>query len=133
MLGSSYSSLLGSYITSIAPVNKRITNRWKVAGDEKKTNVPRAVFGESSDYNYSSALIYDYADLNVIDASNLRLSNMSLAYNLPVTLIHKILLSDARVQFNIENVMTIAHSSAAKYMLGGYDSPNYVFGLYFNF
>ena len=133
MLGSSYSSLLGSYITSIAPVNKRITNRWKVAGDEKKTNVPRAVFGESSDYNYSSALIYDYADLNVIDASNLRLSNMSLAYHLPVTLIHKILLSDARVQFNIENVMTIAHSSAAKYMLGGYDSPNYVFGLYFNF
>ena len=133
MLGSSYNSALGGYVTTLSPVNKDITKRWRKAGDETTTNVPRAVFGESSDYNYNSATIYNYADINVINAGNLRLSNVSLAYHLPTALIHKCFLSNARLQFNVENALTFAHGRTAKYLLGGYNSPNYVWGLYLNF
>lgn len=133
MLSNAYNSALMGYTASFAPVNKNITNRWKQAGDELKTNVPRALFPESSDYNSNSSTIYGYAGINVIDASNLRLANISLSYSLPSQMLHKIYLSNAKLQFNVENALTIAKSKAAKYMLGGYISPNYVWGLSFEF
>jgi TonB-linked SusC/RagA family outer membrane protein len=133
MLSNSYSSALGGYVTSFAPVNKDITNRWKQSGDETKTNIPRFVSYENVDYNSNSSTIYGYADINVIDASNLRLANISLSYHVPAQWLRKVYLSNAKIQFNVENALTIAKSKAAKYMLGGYTSPNYVWGLSFEF
>ncbi|MFR7812209.1 MAG: hypothetical protein ACLU4N_24890 [Butyricimonas faecihominis] len=37
------------------------------------------------------------------------------------------------VQFNIENLATIAFDRKAGYLLGSKDKPNYVCGLYLNF
>lgn len=133
MLSAAYNSAAGGYITQIKAVNKGIVNRWKQPGDELKTNIPRAVFGESPDYNYNSASIYSYADINVIDASNLRLRNVSLAYTLPKDWIKQARLQNLRLQFNMENVFTVAASKTAKYLLNGYQTPNYVWGLYLNF
>jgi hypothetical protein len=132
MLSSEYNDVMYSYVTALQPVSKEIVNRWRQAGDEANTNVPRAIFAESSDYSYSSEMIYRYADINVIDASNLRLSNISLTYRLPKMWLAKYSIGNARVQFNVENVLTVAHSKSAKYMLGGYNAPNYVLGLFFD-
>jgi TonB-linked SusC/RagA family outer membrane protein len=133
MLPSAWNGTLYSYVTSLAPVNSGIVNRWKQAGDEKTTNVPRALFAENPDYNSESYSLYSYADINVIDATSLRLANISLSYHLPAQWLHKVFLSNAKLQFNVENVLTIAKSKAAKYMLGGYTAPNYVWGLSFDF
>lgn len=133
MLGNAYNGALGGYVTTFAAVNKDITNRWKQAGDEAKTNIPRALFAENAEFNSESYSLYSYADINVIDASSLRLTNISLSYHLPSQWLRKVYLSNAKLQFNVENVLTIARSKAAKYMLGGYTSPNYVWGLSFNF
>jgi hypothetical protein len=73
------------------------------------------------------------ADINVLDADNLRLSNVSLSYKVPDLICKKIYMSGARLQFNIENAAMWAKSKEAKYMLGGYVKPNYVLGLYLNF
>lgn len=130
MLDNAYNSALRSYVTTIGPTNKDIAQRWQATGDESRTQVPRAVFAEDPVFSSNLYTIYSYADINVIDASNLRLANISLAYRLPQNFLKKIYLYTARVQINIENVCTFAHSKSAKYLLGGYNAPNYTLGLY---
>lgn len=133
VLGSAYNGTLGGYVTQISAVNKDIANRWKNSGDEARTNIPRLVFAEDPAYNSQSADIYQKADINVIDASNIRLRNISLAYSLPKTFARKVLLENVRFQFNVENALTIAKSKDAKYLLNGYRPANYVWGVYVNF
>ena len=133
MLNSAYNSALRGYVSTLAPVNKDIANRWRNPGDEAHTDVPAAIFAENPLFSSASRTIYGYADNHVISATNLRLSNVSVAYNIPTLLLRNISLTSARVQFNIENAVTFARSSEAKYMLGGYNAPNYVLGLYLDF
>ncbi len=133
MLSNSYNSALWSYVASVSTVNKDIVNRWRNPGDEAKTDIPAAIFAENPLFSSDSNSIYGYADKNVISASNLRLANISLAYNLPTTWLRNISMSSARIQFNVENVATFARSASAKYLLGGYEAPNYVLGLYLDF
>ncbi|WGQ10488.1 SusC/RagA family TonB-linked outer membrane protein [Pedobacter gandavensis] len=133
VLGSAYNAALQGYVTQITPVNKDITDRWRTAGDENRTDIPRLVFGEDPAYNSQSAEIYQKADINVIDASNIRLRNLSLAYRLPKTLVKKAYMENVRFQFNVENAFTIAKSKAAKYLLNGYRPANFVWGVYVNF
>ncbi|MDR0737473.1 MAG: SusC/RagA family TonB-linked outer membrane protein [Prevotellaceae bacterium] len=132
-LGSTYSSAARAYLTNIAATNKNIANRWRTAGDEAHTDIPRIFFAESPDYSGDLYSIYSRADINVIDAARLRLSNISLSYNVPASLCRKALLSGARLQFNIENLVTFAKSEEAKYLLGGYNNPTFVWGLHLNF
>lgn len=133
-LGSSWSGAVGSYITSLGgAVNKDIANRWREPGDEAHTDIPAVVFAESPNYLYDSGMIYSYADHNVLDMSNIRLSNLSLAYRLPNTLTRKLQLHGARLQFNVENAFTFAKSRDAKYLMGGYASPTFVGGLTLDF
>ncbi|ULT29039.1 TonB-dependent receptor [Sphingobacterium sp. E70] len=127
---------IGNYLTftTLAPMNKDIRNRWQQEGDELKTNIPRLVFPEETTlYNSASGTVYQYADLNVLDARNVQIRNISLAYRLPADWIKKMHLAQARLQFNAENVAMFTKSSNAKYMLGGYRTPNYVFGAYLTF
>ena len=133
MLNSAYNYTLWSYVTELGAVNKGITNRWRHPGDEAKTDIPAAIFGENPLFSDASRTIYGYADNNVISATNLRLANVSLAYNIPTAWLRNISLSRARLQLNVENAVTFAKSTSAKYLLGGYNAPNYVFGLYLDF
>ncbi|MFH7017328.1 SusC/RagA family TonB-linked outer membrane protein [Flavobacterium sp. FlaQc-47] len=133
MLNNVYSSAYGGYLTEIGVVNKNIANRWRQPGDEANTDIPRAVYEYDPEYSSDLQAIYSYADINIIDASNVRLSNISLAYQLPSQLMHKVKLQNVRFNFNVENVFTLAKSKDAKYLLGGYQSPNFVLGVNVNF
>ncbi|WP_303919200.1 SusC/RagA family TonB-linked outer membrane protein [Draconibacterium sediminis] len=133
MLGNSYVWQAGGYITNIAVGNNRINERWQQPGDELTTDVPRTVYEYDSEFNYALYSIYSNSSANVLNASNIRLSNVSLAYNIPENLLTKLKLQSVRLNFNVENVFTLAKSDDAKYMLGGYRSPNYVFGINVNF
>ncbi len=133
MLNNNYSSAMGSYVADITVVNKDIVNRWQQSGDEAFTNIPRAVYEYEADFNYDSRSIYSYADINILDASNVRLSNISLGYQLPKSLISKVKLESIRFNLNAENVYTWAKSRDAKYMLGGFQSPSIVMGVNVNF
>lgn len=134
MLSNDYNSSTWSYSPSIkAGINADIENRWKQAGDEKRTDIPRLVFADDPLYTSDSYDIYQKADINVISAGNVRLKNLSLAYRLPGKLAKKAMLKGARVQFNMENVFMLASDSRAKYLMGGYNKPNFVWGIYLNF
>ncbi len=133
MLGSQYNGLVGGYMTAFKPVNKRITERWRKPGDEAFTDVPKVSFAESPGFSSNLATIYSYASVNVLNAGNVRLRNISLAYNLPSQITKRAFVESARLQFNVENALTIAADRNAKYLLGGYNRPNYVWGLYLGF
>lgn len=133
MLNNNYSGALNAYVTDITVVNKNIVNRWQQPGDEAFTDVPRAVYEYESDFNYNSREIYRYADINIIDASNVRLSNVSLAYQMPKDFLKKIKIQDVRFNLNAENVYTWAKSRDAKFMLNGFQSPSFVMGVNVNF
>ena len=113
---------------------KSINDRWRSAGDEDHTDVPRLLFSNQSDiYNSYRSSLYSYSDLFIYDASNVRIRNISFAYRVPQKWVDKASLTSARLQFNIENLSTIAFDSRARYNLRAYDKPNYVWGLYLNF
>ncbi|TJY66098.1 SusC/RagA family TonB-linked outer membrane protein [Sphingobacterium alkalisoli] len=120
-----------SQFANIRIANKDIADRWRQAGDEMHTDIPRLVFPEEEGlYNAQSENIYRNADINVLDASNLNIRNISLAYRIPGQYLSKLRIPNARIQLNAENVALFAKSANAKNMLGGYRRPNYVFGLY---
>ena len=127
-----YSSPIDSYISDISAVNKDIVNSWRNPGDEYKTNVPRLTYGYEPDFNINSRYIYYNSSLNIINASNVRLSNLSLAYQMPYSLIKKIKIQDIRFNLNVENVFTAAENSQAKYLLNGFQSPSLVLGVNIN-
>lgn len=62
--------------------SKTLVNRWRQPGDEAFTNVP-GLTGSS----FASIDRYNNADINVIDAGNIRFQQITLNYNLPVALV----------------------------------------------
>ncbi|SFW18099.1 TonB-linked outer membrane protein, SusC/RagA family [Sinomicrobium oceani] len=131
MFGNSYSGASGGYIANIRPGNKRIRDRWINPGDEAHTDVPRVVYEYDTEYSYDLQSIYSYADVNILNASNLRLSNVSLAYQTSA-LAPRLGIENVRINFNVENVFTVAANRDVKYLLGGYRTPNFVLGLHVN-
>ena len=138
--------LRGSDIPTISMSNGRITgtyksieNRWKTEGDEAHTDVPRLAFSnDKTNYNTYRTSLYAYSDKFIYDASNIRIKNISLAYRVPAAWCKKAFLTGARLQFNVENLATIAFDSRARYDLNVssnnvYNTPSYVWGLYLNF
>lgn len=118
----------------IVSTGKDIVNRWKKSGDEDYTNIPRLLFSnDQENFNTYRTTLYEYSDLFVYDASNIRVKNIALAYRLPASWCRKVFLSGAKLQFNVENAAIIAFNSKARYDLGAYNAPNYVWGIYLNF
>ena len=113
--------------------NRHVGERWQKPGDEAYTNVPKAVFAESGLSASSLYSTYFYSDINILDASYIRLNNISLAYHLPKSLCRSLYMQSARVQANVENPFFWAKTKQAKYQLGGYNATNYVLGIYLNF
>ena len=133
MLNNVYNGAAGGYVTDISVVNNHIADRWMQPGDEAFTNIPRAVYEYDPEFSSDSRTIYSYADINILDASNVRLSNISLAYQMPSDIIKRVKLDGVRFNLNAENVYTFAKSRDAKYLLNGFQSPSFVLGVNVNF
>ncbi len=113
-------------------LNSRYADRWMKPGDELITDVPKMLSPDSPDYNSNSFIIYAASSINVLDATNWRMKNLSLSYELSKKLCSKIGLYGMRVQLMGENIFTLAKSKEAKYMLNGYDNAIYSLGLQIN-
>ncbi len=122
--------------------SSEIENRWKKAGDV--TTVPRVSFSYDGDIDLdgsSRQLHYQYADINVVDASYIKLRNLSLTYHLPSSLLSKASISGARIMFSVENLATFEFnkygidpehhaSNGVRYLKNG---PSYILGIQLNF
>ena len=121
------------YAAGSGAVSASIKNRWQQPGDEAHTDIPRYISAENPDYNAAYSSMYSRSSALLLNATNVRLNNLSLTYRIPSDICHKFFLQNARIMLGMENVFTIAKNSRAKYMLGGYTKPNYLCGIYLNF
>lgn len=121
--------------------SKEIVNRWKQAGDENTTDVPKVMYNDQTGYNTHREQLYRRSDKFIYNASNIRLHNISLAYRLPKSLCEKMKLGGIKFRFNVENVAVFAFDKKAQSSLNyrfnptgsGKLCPNYVFSVNLNF
>jgi TonB-linked SusC/RagA family outer membrane protein len=73
-----------SFFSGLLNTSKALANRWRQAGDEAFTNVPglRKV-------NFNSIDWYSNSDMNVRDASHVRLQQITLGYTFPQSILKK--------------------------------------------
>jgi TonB-linked SusC/RagA family outer membrane protein len=83
-----------------------VLRRWRQPGDV--TDVPKALYGSSS---VSGAAPTDVSSRYLEDGSFLRFRNITLAYSLPISLIQRIGLSNARVYVSGQNLITLTNYS----------------------
>ncbi len=81
-----------------------VLDRWQNPGDQ--TYVQRFSTG-SGTANTAYNNFYYYSDARVVDASYIRLKNVSFSYSLPANWISKIRLSTVRLYFQAQNLFTI--------------------------
>jgi hypothetical protein len=98
----------------------QLLNTWRQSGDERHTNIPvlsdgSVVFADSLNIRALDLTstnrplwFYDRSDLRVARADFLKLRSIRLAYTLPKNVIERLRMSDVRLNFQINNVFTIA-------------------------
>ncbi|NQX39087.1 SusC/RagA family TonB-linked outer membrane protein [Pedobacter steynii] len=84
-------------------VSPEFLNRWKKPGDENKTNIP----GYRADPNYfdRSTSFYTLADINVADASYVKLRETTLGYDLNPKLLKGLKIQSASLFVQMKNIM----------------------------
>ncbi len=93
-----YPSYAGTYYGAIGR-NEDFASRWRVEGDEAKTDVPGL-----PNITYNSFSRYNSADVNVLSASHVRLNQLSMMYRIPDQLLNKISMKGASVSLVARNL-----------------------------
>ncbi|MDR0295686.1 MAG: SusC/RagA family TonB-linked outer membrane protein, partial [Prevotellaceae bacterium] len=115
--------------------------RWRNPGDEAFTNIPKySVLSDPS----NMISLYNYADVNVLDASYVKLRDISLSWNLDRRIAQKIWAENIKLTFQIANLFYIAANKEGidpeAYLPSFYNDnrrdkygPTYSIGLTINF
>lgn len=86
-------------------INEDFTKRWKVPGNEETTNIPSWVGDQSTNVSRRDVTYYTRGQLNVLDASYVKLRDLTLAYRLPEFLTKKIRANDISFNVQLSNVL----------------------------
>lgn len=89
-------------------IHKDFDNRWREEGDELKTNVPSYVSNGKESVTRREYDFYQYADINVLNASYIKLRDLSLSYSLPKHICSKFASESIRVRLQAANLFYIA-------------------------
>lgn len=142
-------------------VRRELLDRWQRPGDEKYTNIPALLSPSSDDYyayqshwsktgavagkivTFANSVwdMYDMSDLRVVPGDYMKLSNLTLRYSFPMSVLKGTFIKSLNLNFNMTNVFTIASGK-----LSGQDPtqansagvglslrPSYTFGLDLSF
>ncbi len=82
-------------------LSKDFDNRWRKAGDEAHTNIPGWQATKNATANYN---LFYMGDQNVLDASYIKLRDLSVAYNVPTTFCKKLHTESMRVNLQLGNL-----------------------------
>lgn len=109
-------------------VRKEFLNRWKVAGDERRTNIPTIMSNSHPDHEdyvqhysgqpdgadhipqFASTIwdMYDNSDLRVVSGNYLKCSSCSLRYTFQSEMLKKTPFSNATISMNALNLFTLS-------------------------
>uniref|UniRef100_UPI00289F0CAA hypothetical protein n=1 Tax=Sphingobacterium sp. TaxID=341027 RepID=UPI00289F0CAA len=96
-----YSGVNASY----SNFHKDFADRWKVAGDELKTDIPSFVPNENVSTSRRSVYYYILGNNNVINASFIKIRDLTLSYRLPKAILDRIHFNELRVFGQMGNIM----------------------------
>jgi TonB-linked SusC/RagA family outer membrane protein len=85
-------------------INANFLNRWKKPGDELNTNVP-AYRASNTGTTLRSTEYYTRADINVLDASYVKLRDLTFSYSLPGLLLEKLHVKGIKLRAQLSNVL----------------------------
>ena len=85
-------------------VHAEFADRWKVRGDENKTNIPRYI-GNKAENSDRNTTYYTAANINVFNASFVKVRDITLAYNLPEKLINQLKVRAITFRAQVSNLM----------------------------
>lgn len=85
-------------------ISPEFANRWKVPGDEKKTNIPRYAYN-SSIADDRNIFYYTYASLNSFDASFAKIREITLSYAMAPHFIQRIGAEGLTIRAQVSNLM----------------------------
>lgn len=117
------------YYDDSEALSSHIKNRWRVAGDEKITNIPaiqsttRIEKSEEASEIITAYQLYGMSDYWIADAAFVRLKNIGASYSLPRTFIGRLGVSNANIGFQATNLWLIW--AAGRDKLNGED-PEFV-------
>lgn len=98
LLGVQADSQYRGYLVADASLN----DRWRKPGDEQNTNVP------GMEYLTAASLTrYQESDINVLNASQIRLEQLSVSYTLPEKLINKKVIKGMSLSASVRNLGVI--------------------------
>ncbi|WP_461640491.1 SusC/RagA family TonB-linked outer membrane protein [Labilibaculum euxinus] len=95
--------------TDAQALTSHLKNRWRVSGDENKTNIPAILDADFLNKSEASDIktayqLFGMSDYWIADASFLRVKNISLSYKLPNGLVNKFGLERANISMQATNV-----------------------------
>ncbi|MCD0487781.1 SusC/RagA family TonB-linked outer membrane protein [Pedobacter sp. MC2016-14] len=96
----------GSASNFAGNIHPDFLQRWKQPGDEAFTNIPSYVPGTTS-LSRRNTDYYTQGDINVLDASYVKLRDISIAYSLPTSIIRRLALQQVTIRSNINNLPVI--------------------------
>ncbi|RXK86159.1 SusC/RagA family TonB-linked outer membrane protein [Filimonas effusa] len=79
--------------------------RWKKAGDENVTDIPRWIGNASTSATTRATNYYTYANTNVLNASFMKLRDITFAYALPRNITDKIRAQNISLSIQLSNIM----------------------------
>lgn len=89
-------------------LHKDFALRWRRPGDERKTNVPAYYKLSNTSINEGDVIsLYRNADINVLDASYIKLRDISLSYHLPGSACRAIKAENASVRLQVSDLFLI--------------------------
>lgn len=101
---------LGVHTMILMRLQRILKNRWRVPGDEKRTNVP-AISARRHHQLYSNLNLgynaYNYSTVRVADGGFVRMKEISLTYSLPGSLLEGKLLKSASIKVQATNLFLI--------------------------
>jgi TonB-dependent starch-binding outer membrane protein SusC len=98
-----------------------VVNRWRQPGDV--TDIPRAVWANSDNTRLSTRFVED--------GSYLRVKALTLAYNLPVSLLSKVKMNNAKIYVTGENLLTLTNYSGFDPEVNAFGGSNTLQGVDF--
>ena len=87
-----------------ANIHKDFDSRWRKPGDEALTDIPSYVSNGQLSVSRREENFYRFADINVVDASYIKLRDLSLTYLLPKTVCDKFSCDNVKLRLQVSNL-----------------------------
>ena len=122
-------------------IHKDFADRWREPGDEARTDIPSYMSNSNQSTTRRETNFYRYADINVLDASYVKLRDLTFSYTLPADFCRKLSCDNIRLRLQASNLFCIAandegidpeaHNLRYGYR-GDHYGPSFSVGLNFN-